>query len=85
MDSCKLFHGMGTGIRLTLSYDELKKQSIIIPPHSEQEAIAEQIKTRISEIESLVADLQQQIAYLKELKQRLIADAVTGKINVTEK
>lgn len=30
MDSKKMFHGMGTGIRLTLSYNELKNQFI---PH----------------------------------------------------
>ena len=31
MDSKKMFHGMGTGIRLTLSYTELKKQFLAQP------------------------------------------------------
>ena len=31
MDNMKLFHGMGTGIRLTLSFDELKKQLVVVP------------------------------------------------------
>ena len=45
MDYKKLFHGMGTGIRLTLSYSELKKQNIIIPPADEQQAIVDKVVT----------------------------------------
>ena len=39
MDNMKLFHGMGTGIRLTLSFDEMKKQVVVVPPSDEQQAI----------------------------------------------
>ena len=51
MDSQKLFHGMGTGIRLTLSYDELKKQIIPIPPIAEQKKIVAFLDKRITLIE----------------------------------
>ena len=44
MDSMKLFHGMGTGIRLTLSYSELKKRLITFPPLDEQQQIVEYIQ-----------------------------------------
>lgn len=82
MDSMKLFHGMGTGIRLTLSYDELKKQVIVVPPADEQRAIVSYIEEKCQKIDSLTTELQSEIDYLKEYKQRLIADCVTGQINV---
>ena len=82
MDSIKLFHGMGTGIRLTLSYSELKKQMLPIPPIEEQQAIVDYINAKTAKIDGLIADLTAQIEKLKEYKLRLIADAVTGQIDV---
>ena len=82
MDAMKLFHGMGTGIRLTLSFSELKKQMILFPPLSEQAEIVEEINQKTTEIDRLIVELTYQAEYLKEYKQRLIADVVTGKINV---
>ena len=84
MDNKKLFHSMGTGIRLTLSYDELKKQFVIFPPLIEQKQIVEYIETKCSKIDVLITELQSEIEYLKEYKQRLIADCVTGKVQVTD-
>ena len=85
MDAKKLFHGMGTGIRLTLSFAELKKQFILFPPLNEQQEIVDYIDRKTTEIDRLVVELTYQVEYLKEYKQRLIADVVTGKINVLPK
>ena len=82
MDSKKLFHGMGTGIRLTLSFDELKKQIVVCPPIDEQQAIVAYINEKTAKVESLITVLQAEIEHLKEYKQRLIADCVTGQVNV---
>lgn len=82
MDNMKLFHGMGTGIRLTLSFDELKKQLVVIPPQEEQRAIVTYIEEKCQKIDTLTTELQAEIDYLKEYKQRLIADVVTGQVNV---
>ena len=82
MDNMKLFHGMGTGIRLTLSFDELKKQLIPVPSHEEQRAIVAYIEDKCSKVNSLIGELEAEIEYLKEYKQKLIADCVTGQINV---
>lgn len=84
MDAKKLFHSMGTGIRLTLSFAELKKQYIPIPPIEEQQAIVDYIEAKLSKIDSCMADLQAEIDYLKEFKQRLISDVVTGQICVAK-
>jgi type I restriction enzyme S subunit len=82
MDSMKLFHGMGTGIRLTLSFKELKKQIIPIPPQSEQNAVVKFIKDKDAKFDALTSKLQQEIESIKEYKQRLISDVVTGQIKV---
>lgn len=82
MDNKKLFHGMGTGIRLTLSFDELKKQLIPVPSSKEQYAIVAYIEDKCAKVNSLMAELEAEIEYLKEYKQKLIADCVTGQINV---
>lgn len=82
MDNMKLFHGMGTGIRLTLSFDEMKKQVVVFPPQDEQQAIVSYIEEKCEKIDKLASELQSEIDYLKEYKQRLIADCVTGQVNV---
>lgn len=82
MDYMKLFHAMGTGIRLTLSFDELKKQLIPIPPIEEQNAIVEYIESKTNKIDTMVEALKAEIDRLTEYKQRLISDVVTGQIDV---
>ena len=82
MDNMKLFHGMGTGIRLTLSFDEMKKQVVVVPPQNEQQSIVAYIEEKCEKIDKLASELQSEIDYLKEYKQRLIADCVTGQIKV---
>ena len=82
MDSMKLFHGMGTGIRLTLSFKELKKQMLPVPPLSEQKQIVSYLDTKTSQIDKLIAHITKEIECIKEYKQRLISDVVTGQIKV---
>ena len=84
MDGMKLFHGMGTGIRLTLSFKDLRYQLLPIPPLSEQRAIVSYIEAKTASINKLIDAYEQQVERVKEYKQRLISDAVTGKINVTD-
>ena len=81
MDNKKMLHGMGSGIRLTLSYAELKSQMIPHPPVSEQKAIVVFLDEKTAKINELVAAKQKQIELLKEYKQSLIANAVTKGIN----
>lgn len=83
MDSMKLFHGMGSGIRLTLSFKELKKQLLPVPPIEEQHAIVSYITERTAKIDSLIGKLNKEIECVKEYKQRLVSDVVTGQIKVS--
>lgn len=73
-----------TGIRegQNINYQMLSRKFIPLPPLSEQRAIVAYIDDKTAKIESLISELQSEIDYLKEYKQRLIADCVTGQINV---
>ena len=81
-DIKKLFYSMGGGLRQNLNWQGLKKLDIPLPPHAEQQAIVDYIDNKCYKITSLISELESEIEYLKEYKQRLIADCVTGQINV---
>lgn len=73
-----------TGIRegQNINYSLLGRKYIPIPPSSEQKEIVTYINDKFAKVNSLITELEEEIAYLKEYKQRLIADAVTGKMKV---
>lgn len=84
IDVTKVFYSMGNGLRQSLNWTELRKLKCIVPPILEQQAIVDYIEAKLSKIDSCMADLQTEIDYLKEFKQRLISDVVTGQICVAE-
>jgi type I restriction enzyme, S subunit len=65
-----------------LSDFDLKFIQIIVPPLSEQIAIAEYLDTQTNQIDLIVQNLQQQIEKQKELRKSLINEVVTGKVKV---
>lgn len=77
MDNMKIFHGMGTGVRKTLSYKELRNHDVLLPPLSEQDAIVRYLDTATSEIDKAIAMQQKMIDLLNERKQIIIQNAVT--------
>ena len=83
IDIKKVFYSMGNGLRQSLNWAELRKLKCVVPPLSEQQAIVTYIDEKLSKIDRCLADLQAEIDYLKEFKQRLISDAVTGQICIT--
>lgn len=74
MDAKKLFHGMGSGIRLTLSYKDLKNYFLPVPPRDEQDQIVRFLDWKVSGINKLIAVKQKQIATLKEFMQAEIEE-----------
>ena len=81
VDAQKIFHGMGTGIRLTLSYKELKSFELPIPSSSEQSHIVDYLDWQMSKINTLINAKKEQIALLEQLKMRTVLDVVTGQVN----
>ena len=80
-DIKKMFYGMGGGLRQNLNYNELKKIRMVVPSLPEQKAIAEYLDKKTAQINELVSAKQKQIELLKEYKQSVIANAVTGKLD----
>lgn len=60
----------------------MRNISVPLPPLEEQRAIVSYIEEKCSKVNSLITELEAEIEYLKEYKQKLIADCVTGQINV---
>lgn len=83
----KVFKLISNGVRQNTSdfrsWDKVGAIPIILPPLEEQQAIVDYIEAKLSKIDSCIADLQAEIDYLKEFKQRLISDVVTGQICVS--
>ena len=66
-----------------LAVERIKLLPIPIIPLSEQQAIADYLNQRCSEIDELISIKQQKIEKLKEYKKSLIFECVTGKRKVS--
>ena len=64
------------------SFPVFGNQFLLIPPKDEQQSIVAYIEEKCEKIDKLASELQSEIDYLKEYKQRLIADCVTGQVKV---
>lgn len=76
LDFIKVFNGLGTGIRLTLSYDSIKNMVLPIPPRTEQDQIVRYLDWQVSKINRLIAAKRKKIALFEELKTHQTIDAV---------
>lgn len=77
LDSRKVFNGLGTGIRLTLTYKELKKYYILLPPQEEQRQIVAYLDYKSNKINERIYQRERELQTLSELKQAEIAAVVT--------
>lgn len=77
LDSKKVFNGLGTGIRLTLTYKELKKYYILLPPQEEQRQIVAYLDYKSNKINERICQRERELQTLSELKQAEIAAVVT--------
>lgn len=83
-DLIKIYYGLGGGLRQSLKFSDVKRLPVLIPPMPEQKRIVEYIDRKAAKIEGLIVDINAQIEKLKQYRQIVIHDAVTGKIKVTE-
>ena len=68
---------MGRGLRATLSYSTFKRESLVLPPLSEQQRIATFLDKKCKEIDALIALQEEMITELQAYKQSVISEAVT--------
>ena len=81
-DLCKVFYGMGGGVRQSIGFTEIRKLVIAIPPVEEQQYILDRVHGIEKPINCAIQNIRDIISELEDLKTRLISDAVTGKIDV---
>jgi type I restriction enzyme S subunit len=73
---------VGGGFRLRISRTMLGNLQVLVPPPSEQRAIADALDRSTARIKRLVSKVSLSIERLREYRSALISAAVTGKIDV---
>lgn len=82
LDMTKELLHLAKNLRHSLTEDDLGAVLTILPPISEQKAIASYLDEKCSEIDATIAEKQKQLETLEEYKKSLIFEYVTGKKEV---
>ena len=82
LDVCKVFYGMGGGVRQSIGYNDIRRMLIVLPPIEEQEGIVTYCRQEGEKIDQLINGIKYEISLVQELRTKTIADLVTGKVDV---
>ena len=82
LDSDKRLRPLYTGLRNTISKESFFSFKTFIPPLPEQTAITNFLDDKTAKIDQAIAIKEKQIALLKERKQILIHQLVTGQLTI---
>lgn len=85
LDNAKALKPLYKGLRKVIPMPAFRSMPLFLPPLSEQEEIVDYLDEKTAKIDLLIDKELQQIDHIKDLKQTLIADVVTGKVDVTTK
>jgi len=75
-DLLKVFYNYGNGVRQTMSFDDLRRLPLVIPPLYEQNSIAKFLVYKTSQIDKLIIDKGRLIELLNEELNGIINSAV---------
>ena len=67
-----------------LNAEELGTAILLLPPDEEQKQVVEFVRSESSPIDTAISRLEREIELLREYRTRLVADVVTGKLDVRE-
>jgi type I restriction enzyme S subunit len=81
-DLMKVFYAMGSGLRQSLKFSDVKRMPILLPPIDEQNAIVKALKAQHQVSQKLQTEVERAIELLKERRSTLISEAVTGKLTI---
>jgi len=70
---------LGSGVRQTISFNHIANSLLAFPPLGEQTTIANFLDEKTAKIDKAIAQKEKLIELLKERKQIIIQDLVTGK------
>ena len=77
----RLYKQYSKNLRYTLNIDDFMALKLVLPPLSEQKAIADFLDAKCGEIDGLLADLDAEVKTLTEYKKSIIAETVTRGLN----
>lgn len=67
-----------------LTQDRLMSISIAVPPREEQDVIVQHASQHVAPLRTTMSRLEREIELLREYRTRLVADVVTGKLDVRQ-
>ena len=67
-----------------LTNEKLRRHRFVFPPLIEQQRIADSLDAELEGVTQVVQRLEREITLLREYRTRLVADVVTGKLDVRE-
>ncbi|EOG5520546.1 restriction endonuclease subunit S [Enterobacter roggenkampii] len=77
------FHILASGVtRFALGKHDVKNAIITLPPIEEQKAICDWIAEECQPLDDAIARAKEEIKLIREYRDRLIADVVTGQVDV---
>ena len=65
-----------------INISEIKALAVLVPQKHEQDAICEFLDSELATYDTAIARLEREIGLLREYRTRLVADVVTGKLDV---
>lgn len=80
-DHTKVLYALGSGLRQSLKYSDMKRLPVLVPSRVEQTQIAKFLDYETAKIDARIEKQQQLIALLKEKRQAVISHAVTKGLN----
>jgi type I restriction enzyme S subunit len=72
------------GTKQGLSLDDVKSYVLLLPPLSEQDRLVDWIERRSAGLVEAIRSAKREVCLLREYCTRLVADVVTGKLDVRE-
>ena len=76
-DVHKCFYGMGDGVRQSLSYDGIRRLTLVVPTESEQEQIVRFLNYKTRQINQLIHSKKDKIELSVEFLKKVFEDAIT--------
>ena len=81
-DVNKGYYGMGSGVRQSVNWNDVKKLTLMLPSFELQNQIADYLDKKISQIDALIIEKENVISEYENYKKSMIYEYVTGKKRV---
>jgi len=76
-DTTKVFYSFGGGVRQSLTYSDVKRLPVLVPPIETQRAIVDFLSRETEQIDALIGKQERLVDVLDERRSAMISHAVT--------